>query len=146
MKNGWIYTGDLVKKDKNGYLYFVGRNTESMRIGGENVSAYEVEHAIQKHPAVLEAAVYAVPSELAEDEIMASVSLVEGRKLNESDLVEFLRENLAKFAVPRYVKIVKEFTKTETQRVIKKELEDAGVVEGAYDARNKNYTSHVKAS
>ena len=67
LRDGWIYTGDLVRRDGKGYLYFVGRNAEFMRIKGENVSAYEVEHAIQKHPSVVEAAVYAVPSELAED-------------------------------------------------------------------------------
>ena len=70
IRGDWLYTGDLVRSDDKGYLYFVGRNTESMRIKGENVSAYEVEQAIQKHPDVLEAAVYAVPSELAEDDIM----------------------------------------------------------------------------
>ena len=47
LRNGWIYTGDLVKRDPNGYLYFVGRSAEFMRIKGENVSAYEVEHTIQ---------------------------------------------------------------------------------------------------
>jgi len=135
LKNGWIFTGDLIKRDEKGYLYFVGRNTESMRIKGENVSAYEVEHAILQHPSVLEAAVYAVPSELAEDEIMTSISLVEGHSLNEADLIEFLQENLAKFAVPRYIKIVEGFLKTETQRIKKKELEEAGVVDGTYDAK-----------
>ena len=69
-----------------------------MRIKGENVSAYEVEHTIQKHPSVVEAAVYAVPSELAEDEIMACVSLVEGHTLKEADLIGFLKEDLPKFA------------------------------------------------
>jgi len=141
LRNGWIYTGDLVKRDKNGYLYFVGRNAEFMRIKGENVSAYEVEHTIQKHPSVLEAAVYAVPSELAEDEIMASISLVEGCSLKESDLIKFLREDLPKFAVPRFVKIVKEFPKTETQRIIKKELEKLGVVTGTYDAQKDQYVN-----
>jgi len=141
LKGGWIHTGDLVRRDKNGYLYFVGRNAEFMRIKGENVSAYEVEHTIQKHPSVLEAAVYAVPSELAEDEIMASVSLVEGHALKESDLVESLKEDLAKFAVPRFVRIVKEFPKTETQRIIKKELEKLGVVAGTYDAQKNQYVN-----
>ncbi len=141
LRNGWIYTGDLVRRDKNGYLYFVGRNAEFMRIKGENVSAYEVEHTIQKHPSVLEAAVYAVPSELAEDEIMACVSLVEGHTLKEADLIESLKENLAKFAVPRFVKIVKEFPKTETQRIIKKELEKKGIVEGTYDSQKNQYIS-----
>jgi crotonobetaine/carnitine-CoA ligase len=139
LKDGWIYTGDLVRRDKNGYLYFVGRNAEFMRIKGENVSAYEVEHTIQKHPSVLEAAVYAVPSELAEDEIMACVSLVDGHTLKEADLVETLKEDLAKFAVPRFVKIVKEFPKTETQRIIKKELEKKGIIAGTYDAQRNQY-------
>ncbi|HNV47984.1 MAG TPA: AMP-binding protein [Spirochaetota bacterium] len=133
LRDGWIYTGDLVRKDEHGYLYFVGRNAEFMRIKGENVSAYEVEHAIQRHPAVLEAAVYAVPSELAEDEIMASVSLVEGRSLSERELVEFLSEDLPRFALPRFVRIVEEFPKTETQRIRKKELERDGVLPGTYD-------------
>ncbi|KQC10135.1 MAG: AMP-dependent synthetase [Smithella sp. SDB] len=139
LRNGWIYTGDLVRRDKKGYLYFVGRNAEFMRIKGENVSAYEVEHTIQKHPSVLEAAVYAVPSELAEDEIMACVSLVDGHTLKESDLVESLKENLAKFAVPRFIKIVKEFPKTETQRIIKKELEKEGITAMTYDAQKQRY-------
>lgn len=141
LKDGWIYTGDLVRRDKNGYLYFVGRNAEFMRIKGENVSAYEVEHTIQKHPSVLEAAVYAVPSELAEDEIMACVSLVDGHTLKEADLIETLKEDLAKFAVPRFVKIVKEFPKTETQRIIKKELEKIGIIAGTYDAQKNQYVN-----
>jgi crotonobetaine/carnitine-CoA ligase len=146
LKGGWIHTGDLVRRDKNGYLYFVGRNAEFMRIKGENVSAYEVEHTIQKHPSVLEAAVYAVPSDLAEDEIMACVSLVDGHTLKEADLVESLKEDLAKFAVPRFVKIVKEFPKTETQRIIKKELEKKGIIAGTYDAQKNQYLGEAKAS
>ncbi|HON59790.1 MAG TPA: AMP-binding protein [Smithella sp.] len=146
LRDGWIYTGDLVKRDKNGYLYFVGRSAEFMRIKGENVSAYEVEHTIQKHPSVLEAAVYAVPSELAEDEIMASVSLVEGHALKESELIAFLKEDLPKFAVPRFVRIVKEFPKTETQRIIKKELEKLGVAAGTYDAQKNQYVGETEAA
>jgi crotonobetaine/carnitine-CoA ligase len=133
MNGGYIFTGDLIRRDAKGYLYFIGRNTESMRIKGENVSAFEVEQAIQKHPDVLEAAVYAVPSELAEDDIMASITLVEGRTLKETDLIEYLKENLPKFAVPRYVKIVTDLPKTETHRVKKKELEVLKVVSGTWD-------------
>ncbi len=135
----WIRTGDVMRRDKKGYLYFVGRNTESMRIKGENVSAYEVEQILQKHPAILEAAVYAVPSELAEDEIMCSLTLVEGSKITEAELVAYAADNLAKFAVPRYVRIVDEFEKTETHRIKKKPLEAAGVVPGTYDASRKAF-------
>lgn len=139
MSRGYIFTGDLIKRDAKGYLYFIGRNTESMRIKGENVSAFEVEQAIQKHTDVLEAAVYAVPSELAEDDIMASITLVEGKELKESGLIEYLKENLPKFAVPRYVKIVPELPKTETHRVKKKELEILKVVSGTWDESKKAY-------
>ncbi|WP_287155253.1 AMP-binding protein [Candidatus Solincola tengchongensis] len=135
VRDGWLYTGDLVYADEKGYIYFLGRNTESMRVKGENVSAYEVEQAILKHPDVLECAVYAVPSELAEDEIMATVVPVEGKALDPSSMPAFLSDKLAKFAIPRYWRVVEELPKTETHRVIKKELERMGVTPDTYDAR-----------
>ena len=118
--DGFLYTGDLVRMDEQGYLYFVGRNTESMRRGGENVSAYEVEHAIMEHPAVEEVAVYAVPSELAEDEIMASIKLVQGQSVRPQELIAFMHDKLERFAVPRYIRFVSEFPMTNTHRIIKK--------------------------
>jgi len=132
-RGGWESTGDLVYQDAEGYLYFVGRNTESMRRRGENVSAYEVEQAILQHPAVLECAVYAVPSELAEDEIMASITLVEARDLRPRELIDFLQDKLAKFAIPRYIRTVKDLPKTETHRIKKKELEAIGVTADTFD-------------
>jgi len=137
VRDGWLYTGDLVRKDEEGYLYFVGRNTESMRKGGENVSAYEVEHVIMKHPAVEEVAVYAVPSELAEDEIMAAVTVVKGKELLPKELNSFLSDKLAKYAIPRFIRIVDEFPKTNSHRIIKGELEKAGVTEDTYDSLKK---------
>jgi crotonobetaine/carnitine-CoA ligase len=133
--DGWLYTGDLVRRDEQGFLYFVGRNTESMRHGGENVSAYEVEHAIMEHPAVEDVAVYAVPSGLAEDEIMASVKLVQGASVKPEELLAFMQDKLERFAVPRYIRFVDEFPMTNTHRIIKKELEDIGVTPDTYDAR-----------
>lgn len=133
-KDGWLHTGDIIKRDRRGYFYFVGRNTESMRKGGENVSAYEVEHAIMQHPEVEDAAVYAVPSELGEDEIMASVKLLNGNRLDPKTLRAFLSEKLAKFAVPRYIRYVDEFPKTNTHRIIKKSLEEQGVTADTFDA------------
>jgi len=142
-RKDWIFTGDIMRRDKKGYLYFVGRNTESMRIKGESVSAFEVEQTLQKHPAVLETAVYAVPSELAEDDIMASVTLVDNKTIKESELVEYASENLPKYAVPRYIKIIDNFEKTVTHRIIKKELETNGVIAGTYDALNKKYIGEL---
>ena len=141
IRDGWLYTGDLMKKDKNGYFYFVGRNTESMRRGGMNVSAYEVESVIMKHPAVENVAVYAVPSELAEDEIMASVKTVTGKSLHPDELIEFLGDKLAKFAIPRYISIVDDLPMTCTHRIIKSELEKQGITGDTYDVKSKRRMS-----
>ena len=133
-KDGWLYTGDLVRRDNDGFIYFVGRNTESMRKSGENVSAYEVEHVIMAHPAIEDVAVYAVPSEMSEDEIVAAVKLVAGQTVTGRELREFLSEKLAKYAVPRYIRFVEEFPKTTSHRIIKRELEAEGVTADTYDA------------
>ena len=122
----WLHTGDLVSKDKKGNLFFAGRKTEFMRRKGENISAYDVEQAILQHPDIVEAAVFAVPSELAEDEVMAVVVGLEGKKLDPLEIVKFLEDKLAKFAIPRFWRIMAELPKTETQRVIKGVLEKQG--------------------
>jgi len=133
-KGEWEYTGDLMYQDEQGYIYFVGRSTDSMRRRGENVSAYDVEQAILKHPCVLEAAVYAVPSEMTEDDIMASVKLVEGEKLAGKELWDFLQDKLAKFAIPRYLRMVDDFPRTETFRIKKGELKSTGITKDTFDA------------
>jgi crotonobetaine/carnitine-CoA ligase len=86
---------------------------------------------------VEEVAVYAVPSEMAEDEIMASVKLVEGMTLDPKELIVFLKDRLARYAVPRYIRVVTEFPMTNSFRVVKKELEKTGVTPDTYDAEKK---------
>ncbi len=137
IRAGWLYTGDLVRQDENGFVYFVGRNTESMRKGGENVSAYEVEHAIMGHPAVEDVAVYAVPSEMSEDEIMAAIKTVEGKSVTADEIRNFLAERLAKYAVPRYIRFVSDFPKTTSHRIIKRVLEQEGITEDTDDAQRR---------
>ncbi len=133
----WEHTGDLMLQDQEGFLYFIGRKTDSMRRRGENVSAFEVEREIQKHPSVLECAVFGVPSEMTEDEIMACIRLVEGKKLAPRRLWDFLEPNLASFAVPRYVRIVDEFPRTETFRIKKDELKAMGITPDTFDAEKQ---------
>ncbi|HPR03878.1 MAG TPA: AMP-binding protein [Deltaproteobacteria bacterium] len=133
-KGEWEYTGDLMYQDAQGYIYFVGRNTDSMRRRGENVSAYDVEQAILKHPSVVEAAVYPVPSEMTEDEIMASVKFVDGQNLTGKEVFDFLQDKLAKFAIPRYIRIVDDFPRTETFRIKKGDLKSIGVTADTFDA------------
>lgn len=142
VRDGWLHTGDQVVADENGFLYFVGRLTESMRRRGENVSAYEVETQVNRYPDVLECAAYGVPSELGEHEIMITVAPVEGRRIDIEDFHRFLREKLPKFAVPRFVNLVPEIPKTATHRVMKKELERTGVTPATIDLERRLEERH----
>jgi crotonobetaine/carnitine-CoA ligase len=125
--DGWLHTGDLMQADEDRYLYFVGRNTDSMRRRGENVSAYEVEKVVDAHPDVLESAAFGVPSPLGEQDIMISVVPVAGRTVDAADLLRFLEERLPRYALPTYLDVVGELPKTATHRVIKSELKSRGV-------------------
>lgn len=118
----WILTGDLGRFDADGYLYFAGRKTDSMRRRGENVSAWEVERVIGSHPAVEECALIAVPSGLGDDDLKIFIKLREGQHLAELDLIKWCEDRMPYFQIPRYVAFVKEFPKTPSQRIRKGEL------------------------
>lgn len=135
-RDGWLRTGDLLYRDNRDHLYFAGRNTDSMRRRGENVSAYEVESIIDQHPDVLECAVFGIPSELGEEDIMAVIVPIEGRRLKSSAIRPFLEGKLAHYALPRYVDVVDELPKTGTHRVQKHSLKKRGVSESTWDAEN----------
>lgn len=133
IRDGWLYTGDLVYADADGSLYFVDRKSDSLRRRGENISSWEVEREINSHPAVLESAVFGVPSELGEDEVMAVVVLKEGERLTPEELVRYVEERIAKFMVPRYVEFRDGLPKTETHRIQKGSLKRDGVGPRTWD-------------
>ncbi len=133
IRAGWFHTGDLVTQDAEGWLYFVDRKTDSLRRRGENISSWEVEREINAHPAVLESAVFGVPSELGEDDVMAVVVRKDGEKLTPGELIEFVEPRMAKFMVPRYVELRDELPKTETHRVQKGVLKREGVGPDTWD-------------
>jgi crotonobetaine/carnitine-CoA ligase len=119
--DGWLRTGDLVTDDGEGIYTFVGRVKEVIRRRGENVAPTEIEEALGGHPAVFEAAVVGVPSELSEEDIKAFVVLHDPA----ADLAA-VREHaaglLAPFKVPRYMEATAELPHTPTGRVAKHEL------------------------
>jgi crotonobetaine/carnitine-CoA ligase len=132
-RNGWFHTGDAFRLDEQGNFFFVDRMKDAIRRRGENISSFEVETEVCAHPAVKEAAVVAVPSELSEDEVLVVVSLVEGKTLEPAALIEFLTPRMAHFMVPRYVRIVPDLPKTPTQKVQKHLLRAEGITADAWD-------------
>lgn len=127
IRNMWWHTGDRGYLDEDGYLYFVDRKKDAIRRRGENISAYEVEAIIARHPAVADLAAYPVPSEQSEDEIAISVVLREGESLSARELIEFCIANMAHYMVPRYVQFVADLPRTPTQKVRKEELKVAAL-------------------
>ncbi len=124
--DGWLRSGDLARRDEEGFLYFLGRKKDIVRRAGENVAAAEVENVLRSHQQVLEAAVVAVPDELRGEEVKAYVGLVEGvdpDAVPPVQLVEFCRERLSKHKVPRYIEYrEKPFPRTPSMRVKKSAL------------------------
>lgn len=120
--DGWVYTGDIFVRDADGHFFFVDRSKDALRRRGENISSFEVERVINRHPAVYESAVVAVPSDMSDDEIKAVVVVRTGHLMDFPELIDFLVSRLPYFMVPRYVEELPELPKTPTQKVRKHEL------------------------
>jgi crotonobetaine/carnitine-CoA ligase len=132
-RDGWFHTGDRAVRDANGYYRFVDRLKDAIRRRGENVSSFEVEQVLLSHPDVGNAAVFPVPSELAEDEVMAAVVRRPGSPLTERALCEFCQPQLAYFAVPRFIEFVDALPVTENGKVQKFKLRGRGVTARTWD-------------
>jgi crotonobetaine/carnitine-CoA ligase len=131
--NYWHHTGDFGKFDESGFFYFVDRKKDYLRRRGENISSFEVEQTLLKHPAVGEVAVHAVPAEVAEDDIKATIVLRENARLSAPDLHVWATERIPKFALPRYIEFRPELPKNAVGRVLKYQLRDEGVTASTWD-------------
>jgi crotonobetaine/carnitine-CoA ligase len=118
-RNLWFHTGDRAYRDEDGYFYFVGRIKDSIRRGGQNISAYEVEQAVNAHPAVLESAAFAVPSELEEDELKVAVVLRPHSTLDRDELMAYCRDRLPRFMIPGKIEFVEGLPRTGTGKIAK---------------------------
>jgi crotonobetaine/carnitine-CoA ligase len=118
--DGWLRTGDIVRRDAAGVFTFVSRKKDVLRRRGENLSPLEVEEAIAAHPSVVECAVVGVASELSEDEVKAFV--VTTGPANFAALRAWAAERLAPFKVPRYWQQLAALPRTPTQRIAKHQL------------------------
>ncbi|UBU18719.1 ATP-dependent acyl-CoA ligase [Nonomuraea gerenzanensis] len=128
----WFHTGDRVCVEAEGSIRFVDRIKDVIRRRGENISSVEVEDVLRAHPAVAEVAVYAVDSELGEDEVMAAIVVKEAAQLDFEDLVEFCGPRLAAYAIPRFLVRLDALPLTENGKVRKPELRSRGT-DGAWD-------------
>jgi fatty-acyl-CoA synthase len=131
MRGGMYWSGDLAYRDADGFVYFAGRTADWLRVDGENLAAAPIERILMRHPAVEQAAVYAVPDDAVGDQVTAA--LVLRGELSPGALEEFLAEqgDLSAKGWPRYVRILDELPRTATNKVLKRELAAAGPAAGS---------------
>ncbi|TDN61642.1 ATP-dependent acyl-CoA ligase [Paraburkholderia sp. BL10I2N1] len=138
-RNLWFHTGDRVLREADGYYRFVDRLNDAIRRRGENISSYEVEQVLLSHPSIETAAVFAVKSVLAEDEVMASVVLRDGETLEPLELIQYCEPRMPYFAVPRYLDIVRDLPRTENGKIQKYKLRATGVNAATWDLETSGY-------
>jgi crotonobetaine/carnitine-CoA ligase len=118
----WFHTGDLARVDADGRVYYLGRFGDAIRRRGENVSAFELEEAVNTHPEVDDCAAFGIPSEVGEHEIMVVVLQRPGAGLTAEDIRSHCRGKVARFMVPDQVEVVDEMPLTATGKPAKGEL------------------------
>lgn len=122
LRDGWLWTGDLAYRDPDGFFFHAGRSREVLKIAGHRVSPVEIEHALERHPEVVEAAVVAVRNGLAGDAAAAFVVRQPAGSVTEADLRRFCRELLPAYKVPAAVTFVDELPRNASGKLLRAEL------------------------
>lgn len=135
----WIRTGDLGHLDRDGYLFFEGRKSDSLRRRGENIAAWEVERVVVQHPSIEECALVGVPSGLGagDDDLKLFVRASDTGELDELSLLKWCETRMPYFQIPRYVALVEDFPKTPTHRIKKGELSRS--ITDCWDSQKSGY-------
>lgn len=125
-RNCWLHTGDGLKRDKDGWYFFVDRLKDAIRRGGENISSYEVEQAVLGHPAIAECSAVGVPAdaEAGEDEVMVCMVLAPGATLTPEEAWAWCDKRLPKFAAPRYLAFLDALPATPSGKIRKAALRE----------------------
>ena len=124
LRDGWLYTGDLVTQDAEGYYWFAGRKKELIVRGGSNISPQEVEAVLYQHPAVAEAGVIGIPDETWGEVVVAYVARQEGVSATEAELIEFARKQIAAHKVPAKVVFLPSLPKNPVGKIQRRALKE----------------------
>jgi len=126
MRTGWFHTGDMGKKDEDGFFYIVDRKKDMIIRGGYNVYPREIEEVLYAFPGVVEAAVVGVPHDVMGEEVKAYVSLESGCTATAEEIIKYCKDRVAAYKYPRIVEILSSLPKGATGKILKRELRDLG--------------------
>lgn len=146
LRGGWMHTGDMARRDEDGYFYFLDRYKDIIRRSGENVSSAEVEGVLRGHPNVLDAACIPVPDQLRGEEIKAVIVLkpdTDASTTPPEAIVSWCSERLAYFKVPRYVEYREDLERTSTNKVQKQKMRGEHGLFPCYDREAEAWVGPV---
>jgi acyl-CoA synthetase (AMP-forming)/AMP-acid ligase II len=124
LRDGWLRTGDLGRKDAEGYVYLADRKEDKIITGGFNVYPAEVEGTLAEHPAVAECAVFAIPDKKWGEAVRADVMLRHGHAADSEELIAFCKAHLARFKVPKAIDILDELPKSPVGKILRRVLRE----------------------
>ncbi len=122
LRNGWLYTGDLAKMDEDGFFFIVDRKKEMIIAGGYNIYPREIEEVLYEHPKVKEAVAYGVPDAYRGETVKVAIVLKEGETATAEEIIEFCRERLARFKLPKIVEFRDSLPKSIIGKVLRRVL------------------------
>ncbi len=125
MADGWLLTGDIVKRDEEGYFYVIDRKKEMFISGAENVYPAEVEHVFRTHPGIREVAIIGVPDPKWGETGKAFIVLQDGENASAEELMSWARTKLAKYKVPSHYAFIDELPKSDSGKILKRKLKEA---------------------
>lgn len=124
LKDGWLYTGDLARMDDEGYFYIVDRKKDMVIVGGFNVYPREVEEVLFAHPEIAEVAVIGAPDPNL-GEVIRCFVVAKRSSLTEEELIDYCKERLAKYKVPKSIDFMEELPKNTTGKILRRALKNA---------------------
>jgi len=124
MRGGWFHSGDLVRRDAEGYVYVVDRKKDMIISGGENIYPAEIEEVLYSHPKILECAVIGVYDEKWGESVKAVVVCKPGEQLTEQEVIEYCKQHLASYKKPRSVDFVDSLPRNAIGKVLKRVLKE----------------------
>jgi len=122
--DGFVHTGDMGRYDEKGYIYIVDRKRDMIVSGGENIFPREVEEILYRHPAVQEAAVIGLPDPYWVEKVHAVIVLKKGTSVSGQELIDFCKQNLARFKAPKSVEFIDALPKSPAGKILKRELRE----------------------
>jgi crotonobetaine/carnitine-CoA ligase len=137
--NQWFHMGDRGRIDAEGWVYFIDRVKDAIRRRGENVSSFEVEQIVLRHPDIVEAAAVAARSEIQEDEIKLVAVLRQGSTLSPEALLRWCLVEMPYFMAPRFIEFVQTLPRTPTQKIRKIDLRDDALNDRTWDCEKAGW-------